>query len=83
MPISHQFLERIRSEFLEMPGMMLKLEQVMRLCGIERDACEMVLTALVEAKFLSRRSDGAYTRFTDDRTFGAATTRLQAQSIQP
>jgi DNA-binding IclR family transcriptional regulator len=64
---SHQqLLERIRSEFLEMPGMTLKLEQVMRLCGVERSMCQTVLDSLVEAKFLSRRTDGAYTRFTDE-----------------
>lgn len=28
-------LERIRAEYLEMPGMSLRLEQVARLCDIE------------------------------------------------
>jgi hypothetical protein len=56
-------LERIRAEFLEMPGMNLKLEQVQRLCGIERSLCQLVLDALVEARFLRVRSDGCYVRF--------------------
>jgi hypothetical protein len=60
-----QGLERIRAEYLEMPGMRLKLEQVQRLCGIERSICEVVLDSLVEAKFLCVRSDGRYARLAD------------------
>jgi CspA family cold shock protein len=54
-------LERIRAEYLEMPGMTLKLEQVQRLCGVERSVCKIVLDALVETKFLcdsGRRVEG-------------------------
>lgn len=29
-------LNRIRAEYLEMPGLCLKLEQAQRLCGVER-----------------------------------------------
>ena len=58
-------LKRIRSEYLEMPGLRLKREQVQRLCGLDRAICEDVLDALVEMKFLSRKPDGAYARVTD------------------
>jgi hypothetical protein len=58
-------LERVRAEYLEMPGMNLKPEQVQRLCGIERSLCQWVLDALVEARFLRVRSDGSYVRFGD------------------
>jgi hypothetical protein len=60
-------LERIRAEYCEMPGMYLKLEQVQRLCGIERSLCQGVLDALVEARFLRVRSDGCYVRVGDGR----------------
>ena len=57
--------ERIRAQYLEMPGIRLKPEQVQRLCGIERTMCQMVLDSLVEAKFLRASSDGHYARMTD------------------
>ena len=62
----HQvLLARIRGEFMEMPGMKLKLEQVQRVSGIERSVCQIVLDALVEANFLCRKSDGSYARLVD------------------
>jgi len=57
-----QVLERIRAEYLEMPDMRLKLEQVQRLCGIEQSICQMALDSLVEANFLCAKSDGSYAR---------------------
>jgi hypothetical protein len=61
-------LERIRGEYLEMPGLRLTLEQAQRLCGVERTLCKAVLDALVDAKFLCVRADGAYARLTDADT---------------
>ena len=60
-----QLLERIRAEFFEMPGMRLRLEQVQRLCGIERPMCQIVLDALVDANVLCLKSDGTYARLGD------------------
>ena len=57
-----QILQRIRAEYLEMPGLTLKPEQVQRLCGVDSALCVSVLEALVESGFLSRRADGAYGR---------------------
>lgn len=48
-----------------MPGLRLTLEQAQRLCGVEPALCRQVLDALVDAHFLSRKSDGAYARVTD------------------
>ena len=59
-------LTLIRSEYLEMPGLVLKPEQVQRLCGVDRDACQLVLEALVAAGFLAARLDGSYARATGD-----------------
>ena len=59
-------LNRLRAEFLEMPGMHLRPEQVQRLCGVERRLCQTLLDSLVDAKFLRRSTDGQYARATDD-----------------
>lgn len=61
-------LERLRAEFLEMPGLRLTPEQVQRLCGIEPRECQSLLDALVNAKFLCATSKGHYTRLTDGDT---------------
>jgi hypothetical protein len=62
----HQTLfERVRAEYLEMPGLRLKVEQVQRLCGVEHAICRAVLDALVEARVLCVKPDGAYARLTD------------------
>ena len=55
-------LERLRAEFLEMPGLRLRLEQVQRLCGVERAVCKHVLDTLVDGEFLCVKPDGAYAR---------------------
>lgn len=57
-------MERVRAEYLEMPGMSLTIEQVQRLCGVEHAVCAMVLESLVAMKFLYLKADGAYTRLT-------------------
>ena len=57
--------ERVRAEYLEMPGLRLNAEQVQRLCGIERAMCLTVLHTLVDAKFLCVKADGQYARLTD------------------
>jgi hypothetical protein len=55
-------LNRVRSEYIEMPGLTLKSEQVQRLCGLDHTACRVVLEALVDAGFLTLRADGSYLR---------------------
>ena len=58
-------LERIRTEYLEMPGWCLTLEQMQRLSSVEQMLCKRVLDALVDAKLLCVKSDGTYARVTD------------------
>ena len=65
MRTTQDLLTRIRAEYLEMPGMRLTLAQAQRLCGVERMLCKAVFDALVDAKFLCVKSDGAYARLTD------------------
>jgi hypothetical protein len=54
--------ERVRAEYLEMPGLHLTIEQVQRLCGIERRMCAAVLEGLVDEHFLCVKPNGAYAR---------------------
>jgi len=58
-------LERLRAEFLEMPGLRLTARQVHRLCGVDQKICYAVLDALVSEKFLCAKSDGTYARLTE------------------
>lgn len=58
-----QLLNRIRVEFLEMPGLRLTPAQVQRLCGIERTPCQQALATLVATKFLCLRPNGTCARF--------------------
>ena len=58
-------VNRLRAEFLEMPGLRLTAGQVQRLCGVERTLCQLGLDSLVATKFLYLKSDGVYARTTD------------------
>jgi hypothetical protein len=75
-----QILQRIRAEYLEMPGLTLKPEQVQRLCGVDRHVCETALATLVDSGFLSIRPDGAYGRF---RNPDIARSRPAKASLEP
>jgi len=61
-PSRHDVLLRIRSEYLEMPGLRLTSAQAGRLWGLEPRECEHLLTALVLTGFLRRSREGAYVR---------------------
>ena len=55
-------LRRVRGEYIEMPGLRLTTAQAQRLWGLDRAACDALLGALVESKFLLRTRDGAFVR---------------------
>ncbi len=59
---TREILQRIRGEYLEMPGLRLTTEQARRLWSLDLDTCESLLEELVEAKFLRRSGDGRYSR---------------------
>jgi hypothetical protein len=63
--IGTEVLERLQAEYLEMPGMRLTVQQVQRLCGVERTICQWALDSLVSTKFLSLKADGTYCRLTE------------------
>ena len=60
--------ERLRAEFLEMPGLRLTVAQTQRLCGVDQAVCHAALDALVQAHFLRANADGTYVRFSDGET---------------
>ena len=55
-------LHRVRSEFLEMPGLRLTPAQAARLWALDRSTSERILDGLTAAGFLSRNREGAYLR---------------------
>jgi hypothetical protein len=55
-------LRRIKSEFVEMPGLRLTTAQAQRLWGLDAEFCDAILGALVDAKFLLRTGDGVFVR---------------------
>jgi len=58
-------LERIRSEFLEMPGQRLTRAQAQRLYGLDASRCQRALDTLVDTRFLCVKPDGTYARTYD------------------
>lgn len=64
-------LQRVQGEYREMPGLRLTTAQAQKLWGLDRSACDALLGALVDAKFLLRTRDGAFMR--SDQTRRART----------
>lgn len=57
-----KIVERVRSEFNEMPGMQLTEAQAARLWGLEPTACRGVVEQLVGDAFLRRTPNGRIVR---------------------
>ena len=55
-------LHRVRSEFLEMPGLRLTPAQAARLWAVDRQTSERILDGLTVGGFLLKSRDGAYLR---------------------
>lgn len=53
-------MRRIHGEYREMPGLRLTAAQARRLWNLDRNQCEAVLDALIEARLLRRTDDGAF-----------------------
>lgn len=75
-----EVLQRIQGEFIEMPGLRLTTAQAQRLWGLERDVCDALLGALVDAKFLAQTRDGAFVRM-DGALPTRVTTTGRGQSL--
>jgi hypothetical protein len=56
------WLQLIRAEYLEIPGLHLTRDQVRRLWSLDDATCDALLEALMEEGFLRRTRTGAYIR---------------------
>jgi hypothetical protein len=58
-------LQRVQGEYRDMPGLKLTEAQAQRLMGIDFDTCAVVLSTLIERRFLRRTANGLYVRAWD------------------
>jgi hypothetical protein len=61
---SPSLVERVRGEFIEMPGLQLTVAQAARLWGLDLAACRYVVDVLVESAFLRWTESGKIVRAT-------------------
>jgi hypothetical protein len=54
--------ERVRGEFLEMPGLRLTAAQASRLWALDAGTSRQLLDGLTQSGFLARTREGAYLR---------------------
>jgi len=59
---AERIAERIRREFLALPGLRLSLEQAERVWGLDPQACAALLDSLVSTRFLAHEPDGSFRR---------------------
>jgi len=55
-------IDRIQSEYREMPGLRLTFDQMRRLWMLDRRTCRTLIEKLVDARFLMPTADGQYVR---------------------
>ena len=61
----NELVGRIRSEFLEMPGLRLTVLQASRLWGLDEESCRRVIDTLVGSSFLRWTAPGMIARASD------------------
>jgi len=62
--MSPSLIERVRGEFIEMPGLQLTMTQAARLWGLDVASCRNVVDVLVESAFLRWTDAGKIVRAT-------------------
>jgi len=60
-----ELIVRVRSEYLEMPGLKLTITQASRLWGLDASTCQTLMGTLIKSRFLTRTADGHYSRQED------------------
>jgi hypothetical protein len=63
-------INRIKSEYREMPGLHLTFEQMLRLWRLDRSTCRTLVEKLIDAQFLRATDDGRYVRCDGTRATG-------------
>jgi len=61
---SGTLVDRVRGEFIEMPGLQLTMAQASRLWGLDITSCRNVVDVLVESAFLRWTAGGKNVRAT-------------------
>jgi hypothetical protein len=61
-PDIDRLIDRVRSEFMEMPGLRLTAGQARRLWALDATTADAVLHELVGSGFLQATRDGAFSR---------------------
>jgi hypothetical protein len=51
---------RVRSEYVELPGLRLTAAQAQRLWHLDREECDAVFAALIDAGIIRRMPDGSF-----------------------
>lgn len=59
-------LDRVRGEYLEMPGLRLTQAQAQRLWGLDALTCGRILSILLQTGFLRETHDGSFARMQDE-----------------
>jgi hypothetical protein len=59
---SATLVDRVRGEFIEMPGLQLTMQQASRLWGLDIPACRYVIDVLVDSAFLRWTESGKIVR---------------------
>jgi hypothetical protein len=65
--LNNAVLQRVYSEFSEMPGLHVTCKEAQRLWSLDEKICGQLLNFLVEVKFLYLGRRGRYLRLTDGR----------------
>ena len=60
MPADGSLMNRIRGEYREMPGLRLTSAQAQRLWNLDREQCDAVFAALIDAGVIRRTPDGSF-----------------------
>jgi hypothetical protein len=82
VPLDEHTLQRIRGEYLEMPGLRLTVRQAQRLWGLDEETCVRSLERLVETRFLARAQGGSYVRLGEGAVI-PPTLRMAKATVKP
>lgn len=66
-PLNVEIIQRVKMEFMEMPGLTLTRPQASRLWNLDGFVCHQILSHLVGEQFLAEKSGGIYLRRTSGR----------------
>jgi hypothetical protein len=60
--VAHDWVELMRAEYLELPGLALSKAQARRLWGLDAATCDLLLDEMVNTRFLKKTREDLYVR---------------------